>query len=367
VIKKILIIFMVSLFFIVFSQQAHAFVEGEWDMTIIEKVTATVKKIAAAKYTDNFSDTWSLSTNGQFAVDGLPLGTWYTVKKKFVVDLDESILSVILANNLQDEGFPGDTIVTVTSAKGSGTMNKNGSIKGTYKIVGIISTSGKTGKLTVNGKFTGVKIADNTPVDGTTFTISEYFPLEQGNTWTYIEEDNQLTVQRVSGTQKINGVNAIKVIDEDGDYFLYGNTNGFLWYEQYDADDIPGCGWEKQILDPPVKFCDSVVSVGSTYASTTTLKKTDCKGNSASIYLSYGFTIEGIEDVTVPAGTFNDCLKITGIITVNGSTQTNEQYIWLAKGLGQVKSISVDKDNGSIINTWTDDLVSAVVGGVHYP
>jgi hypothetical protein len=367
VIKKILTIFMVSLFFVGFSQQAQAFVEGEWDMSIIEKVSATVKKIATAKYTDNFSDTWSLSTNGQFAVDGLPLGTWYAVKKKFVVDLDESILSVILANNLQDEGFPGDTIVTVTSAKGSGTMNKNGSIKGTYKIVGIIATSGKTGKLTVNGKFTGVKIADNTPVDGTTFTISEYFPLEQGNTWTYREEDDDLTVKTISGTEKINAVDAAKMIDEDGDYSLWTNTNGLVWYKEYDADDIPGCGWKQQLFNPPIHASDPVVSVGSTYASYTVLTKIDCTGSSATASVSYEFSIEGIENVTVPAGTFNNCLRIKGILSMNGGAQTSELTIWLAKGVGEVKEISVSKQNGITVNIWSRNLVSAVVGGVSYP
>jgi hypothetical protein len=365
--KKLLAVLITSIFLIVFSHQAHAFVEGEWDMHVIEKVSAKAKNVATAKYTDDFSDTWSFTPEGQFAIDGMTLGTWDIVGKKFLVYLDESLLDVILANNLQDAGFPSDTIVTITSTKASGTMKKDGSIKGTYKIVAVITTSGGTGKLTVNGKFTGVKIADDPLDDGTEFTMSEYLPLGQGDTWTYREEDDDLTVKTISGTEKINGVDAAIMIDEDGDYDLWTNSNGLMWYKEYDADDIPGCGWDQLIFDPPIHASDPVVSVGSTYASNTVLTETDCTGSSATASVSYEFRIDGIEDVTVPAGTFNNCLRIKGILTLNGGTQTSELTIWLAKGVGEVKEISISKQNGVTVDIWTDDLVSAVVGGVSYP
>lgn len=364
--KKILTFLLVSIICIAFSHQAYAFVEGEWDMSVIEKVSAKVNKIATAKYTDDFLDTWSFSTNGQFAIDGMPFGTWAVIKKKFVVYLDQSILNFILANNLKDAGFPADIVVTITSTSASGTMKKDGSIKGTYKIAAKIATSGRTGKLTVNGIFAGVKIADNPPDDGTEFTMSEYFPLGQGDTWTYREEDAELTVKTISGTENINGVNAAKMIDEDGDYHLWTNSNGIVWYKEYDADDIPGCSWEQLIFNPPIIASGPVVSVGSTSASNTTLTKTDCTGSSSTASVSYEFSIEGIENVTVPAGTFNNCLRIKGILTVNGSTETSEMTIWLAKGLGEVKLINISKQNGTTVNTWTSDLVSAVVGGVSY-
>ena len=366
--KKLLTVLIASMFFIAFSSQAHAFVQGEWNMSVIEKVSAKVKKVTATNYTDDFSDTWSFSADGQFAIDGMPLGTWGTVKKKFVVYLDASILNVILADNLQDAGFPGDTAVTITSTKASGTIKKDGSIKGTYKVVALVTTSGVTGKMTVNGKFTGIKISDNDnpPDDGTTFSISEYFPLGQGDTWTYREEDDDLTVKTVAGTEEINGVDAAKIIDEDGDYYLWTNSNGLVWYKEYDADDIPGCGWQQIIFNPPVIASGDVVSIGSAYASTSTLSETDCTGGSATVSVSYLFNIEGIENVTVPAGTFNNCLRIKGILAVNGSTETNEMTIWLAKGVGEVKSINISRQNGVAVETWTSDLVSAVVGGVSY-
>lgn len=91
-------------------------------------------------------------------------------------------------------------------------------------------------------------------------TIADYFPLGQGDTWTYIQEDAELTTKTVSGT---------------------------------------------------------VVPVGSTYTGTTTLTDTDCTGESSTSPVSYEFRIEGIEDVTVPAGTFTTCLQLKGNFTIN--------------------------------------------------
>jgi hypothetical protein len=230
----------------------------------------------------------------------------------------------------------------------------------------ISSNDSKKSDIMVKLAGTGLQAPDNPPVDGI-FRISEYFPLGQGDTWTYREGDNDLTKKTVSGTQKINGVNAVKMIDEDGDYQLWTNSNGLEWYKEYDADDIPGCGWDQHLFSPPIHASDPIVSVGSSYASNTSLASTDCTGKASTASLSYEFTIEGIEDVTVPAGIFKDCLQIKAILSRNGGTHINEITIWLAKGVGQVKSISIEKENGSVVETWTDNLVSAVVGGVHYP
>lgn len=358
---------MVSVFLVVFSLQAHAFVEGQWDMSVTEKMNAKVKNVATVKYTDTFSDVWLFSPGGEFAVDGMPMGTWTIDGNKFVVSFDEPLLELMLAADLQDEGFPDDTVVTITSTQGSGTMKKDGSLKGKYKITGEVASSGGTGKLTVNGKFTGVQAADEPSDTGTEFLISEYFPLGQGDTWTYWEEDNELTVKTITGTENINGVDAARIIDEDGDYTLWTNSNGLVWYKEYEADDIPGCGWRQLVFSPPVQTSDPVVSVGSVYASASTLTETDCTGSSSAASVSYEFRFDGTEDVTVPAGTFMNCLRIKGFLSIDGTPEANEMTIWLAKGIGQVKFISIVRQNGVTVETFTEDLVSAVVGGVSYP
>jgi hypothetical protein len=373
--KKILTVLMVSVFLIAFSHQAHAFVEGEWDMTVIEKVSAKVKNVATAKYTDDTSDIWSFRPEGKFAINGITVGTWEIVGKKFFVYLDESLLGFILADNLQDEGFPGDTIVTLTSTKASGTMKKDGSIKGTYKVVAVIATSGGTGKLTVNGKFTGIKTADgdNQLDEGTLFTTSEYYPLGQGDIWNYLYDGVDYGTLTVSGTETIEGVVASKVMESDGDYELVtSDSNGITLYKTYDVDDD---GWSQMTFSPPGSYAPGEIAVGTTYVGTSTFNYTQSDGSSLTGSVSVAVTLEGTENVTVQAGTFNDCLKlsITRITSAPELSYTSsyEGTMWLAKGIGKVKEAgaTTDRQNGGIVDFDPDtgELVSAVVGGVSYP
>ena len=93
----------------------------------------------------------------------------------------------------------------------------------------------------------------------------------------------------------------------------------------------------------------------------------------------------GFEDVTVPAGTFKDCLKTSFRFTnsfqndYKGRTRAIcvEDIWWEAKGLGIVKiktkeiSYMNQTDDDSIINTVFEggisELSSATVDGVDYP
>jgi hypothetical protein len=204
----------------------------------------------------------------------------------------------------------------------------------------------------------------------TTFQIAEYFPLEQGDTWTYREEDSELTTQTISGTENIGGVDAPKKIDEDGDYELFTNSNGITLYKHYDADDISGCGWSERTFIPPVTLVPAEISIGSIHTSNSTYNYTECTGFSESASISLETTVVGFEDVTVTAGTFKDCLKIKMEITVNlpnDQVSIIDQTLWHAKGVGEVKSTSSESIDGDVTDVFTHDLMSADVGGVEYP
>ena len=303
---------------------------------------------------------------GSVTVGNTSLPKVFTVKNTGTSDLVVNSITITGAN-ASEFNQTSDCITVVNGGSCTITVTLSPSSAGSKTaLMNIASNDSKKSDIMVKLAGTGLQAPDNPPVDGI-FRISEYFPLGQGDTWTFREGDNELTKKTVSGTQKINGVDAVKMIDEDGDYQLWTNSNGLEWYKEYDADDIPVCGWEQLLFSPPIHASDPIVSVGSSYASNTSLASTDCTGRASTASLSYEFTIEGIEDVTVPAGIFNDCLKIKGVIAVNGSTQTQEITVWLAEGLGQVKTMSIEKENGSIVETWINSLVSAVVGGVRYP
>jgi hypothetical protein len=58
------------------------------------------------------------------------------------------------------------------------------------------------------------------------------------------------------------------------------------------------------------------------------------------------FTVKGLEDVSVPAGTFTDCLRATFVYsfteTWSGAYGFRTEEAWYARGVGIVKRVSTD-------------------------
>lgn len=65
----------------------------------------------------------------------------------------------------------------------------------------------------------------------------------------------------------------------------------------------------------------------------------------------------GKETVTVPAGTFEDCVKISYLLKVNTPEATEKSYTtsWFAKGIGEIKNVVTDK-KGNVLSS--QELVS---------
>jgi len=206
----------------------------------------------------------------------------------------------------------------------------------------------------------------------TTYKTAEYFPLGQGDTWTYREKDGSLSTYTISGTETIDGVVAVKRMEQDGDYILFtSDSNGLKMYKNYDINEL---GWNQLIYKPPINILPGEISVGTKQTFNSTVYYTDSKGASKTGTTSWDATVEGVEDITVPAGTFKDCLKVKitrNLTSSDGKHQENSVSTpWLAKGVGVVKETGqgTEIDNGDVKTfTYTDELASATVGGVHYP
>ncbi len=206
---------------------------------------------------------------------------------------------------------------------------------------------------------------------------ADYFPLGQGDTWTYDSEVTsegdswQETVTKtVSGTETIKGVEAAVLTEDDGDYSLYtSDDNGVTLYAEHNVKDS---GWERLEYDPPLNLLPGEIYVGLTKSSSATLTYTTSDGLSLTGTYSVELTVEGIEDVTVPAGTFEDCLRVrfTGErASSDGNSETFAFTTWLAKGVGDVKSAgrqTATVDGQTTVATFKDELASATVGGVSY-
>jgi len=188
-------------------------------------------------------------------------------------------------------------------------------------------------------------------VFGETISTSEYFPLDDWNAWNYRVTGpygtyNQ-TVTVLPGTTTINGV-ATKAVkstagpDGEGIDYWTNDLNGVRVHAGY----APGMGW--LYFEPPMVNANRTMNLGDTVYS---------RGKARFVLVGYGThiidyesttTIEGMETVTVPAGSYetvmvNHTVRIYGYLVGQWFEDRSTSTVWLAKYIGDVKSISADE------------------------
>jgi len=183
------------------------------------------------------------------------------------------------------------------------------------------------------------------------YDMAEYFPLNQGDEWIHFNNfpyDGRLPDKTViDGTELVNGVETINGYVMD--------SEGLKKYKQ----GAPGDNY--LIFDPPRIIFPAQFDVGETYLDSISAKAYSSDDTFIDLYTGNNIVIlASVEDVTVPAGTFKDCLKIYTYTTLLqdhfGGAITTE---WYARNVGLIKSIEYD---GSVVTV----LISATVDGVHY-
>ena len=128
--------------------------------------------------------------------------------------------------------------------------------------------------------------------------------------------------------------------------------NGISWYG---LDDHPG---DHEYRIRPAALMPAEVNIGQVYISE--VCDYYCNGVKEDIF-KLTIVVEGIEEVTVPAGTFSDCIRLLWQITgMEGDSQSNQS--WWAKDVGEVKFIGIAGEASKKRKT----LLSATVGGKNY-
>ena len=206
----------------------------------------------------------------------------------------------------------------------------------------------------------------------TTYKMADYFPLGLGDTWTYEEEFGGFFTKTVSGTETINGTIAQKMDEMGAAYTLFTNdSNGLKRYKTFTTEDG---SWRMDIFNPPIIYSPAAFSVGNSQTFNSTVSYSDGEGLLDSGTITGTSTVEGIETAVVPAGTFEDCLriKITENYALSGGSLsfTTDYTLWLAKGVGIVRDTGSETISvfGVPIGTftWDEKLSSATIGGVSY-
>jgi len=167
----------------------------------------------------------------------------------------------------------------------------------------------------------------------TSFTTTTLFPLTsnwQTDVWTLFVD---------SAEHDFNGVLTKIMADTRGPTLLYwtNDQNGLLLHGFMNDED------GKVEFDPPVRVANPICRIGDIHSLTITAK---AAGGSE----DFNVYIEcvGVEDVTVPAGTFFNCMKIRMKIWPVGDQPSKYGYetVWLADNVGFVRA-EADDTNGS--------------------
>ncbi|MEC7867929.1 MAG: hypothetical protein VYE00_09845 [Candidatus Poribacteria bacterium] len=103
-------------------------------------------------------------------------------------------------------------------------------------------------------------------------------------------------------------------------------------------------------FNPPQDFVPNPIHLGSKWISS---------NNDGAIKIKTERKVVKVETVTVPAGTFQRCLKISEdvVVTLGNNQKRNLSYMWLAKNVGPVKLINPDEEVFQLVEY---DIVLAV-------
>ncbi len=192
---------------------------------------------------------------------------------------------------------------------------------------------------------------------GKEFSLEKYFPLKPGTAYDYRDQNGNL-VSSVFGAQSERlGWQTIAYTDPEGDvYYLSRDDRGLILPLKYRA--AMGFGFGTLPPDKPPLLLPARTAVGRLNQSVTYTRTVQWpslqpmldfypEGEIASV-------VTGVEDVTVPAGTYRDCVKLC-VSSVNRSYDMQREkirtgFMWFARGVGLVKSESV-----SLANTYLEE------------
>jgi hypothetical protein len=120
-----------------------------------------------------------------------------------------------------------------------------------------------------------------------------------------------------------------------------------LWYSAVNDTVTGGSSYS-----PPQLILPSATSPGSTASSTTT-DTPEGKGGGLNPYtLTRDIVVNGVESVTVPAGTFS-ALKVTTHITATSPTSADAYNVqWYGAGVGHVKIVNYATATPAETTTW---------------
>ncbi|HOS95593.1 MAG TPA: hypothetical protein PLD23_00065 [Armatimonadota bacterium] len=185
------------------------------------------------------------------------------------------------------------------------------------------------------------------------YALKDYMPRAVGSIWSMQPAGGgQRTTLEVLPPEDINGHQVSALVTKSPDGTVRMGT-----YETVDADSYivygslfvagpggPGGGPQgpapdeprKVLHDPPARF-PGTLKVGETYEATFS-----STGGRRPAQVTMKITLEAVESVTVPKGTFDGCLKV--VTSTTRGQREMKRTTWYAKGVGPVKTERVGRN-----------------------
>jgi len=192
------------------------------------------------------------------------------------------------------------------------------------------------------------------------YDLREYYPLAEGNRWQYaitemngseniLKEENM-----VKGTEMVGDLNVTKLIYGENNYkLIMVFPEGLRIYKDVEAEII-------DIFDPPIT---TYFENGEKLSSA--IQGSNSENSVVGGTITTVSALESTEDITVPAGTFENCLKFSierEEKISSGWEESSLCKVWLAKGIGRVKEFCINTEEGKN-STKLVELIFAIVDG----
>jgi len=194
------------------------------------------------------------------------------------------------------------------------------------------------------------------------YDLQDYYPLQVGDVRLYIvseTEDGQTRVflerEPISRTETIGGAESFIIgelymdcCNEEYDAFAW-DTDGLKMYREAECENGQ---FEVINFDPPALMGPRQFALGETKNRTVLVDGEN---------ITAVQTLEAVENVTVYAGTFSNCLRLRSRFDF-GDGDIEESVSWYAEGIGLIKGEITQTEDGKT-ETETLQLAAAAVNG----
>ena len=186
--------------------------------------------------------------------------------------------------------------------------------------------------------------------DAQSFILNRYFPLGQGNTLLFAETGEQ---SKSTALQAVLGAEVVRLVPTQQVWYWKSSSLLEITRSSLAWNPFRGLGRHKDaqfqgleqtgycIYDTPEILLPKTMEVGETFQGSSSYTRYDAGDNEiASGTSERELTLAGMEEVTVRAGTFAECLKFTETVSWEegqASYGSCERTFWLAPDVGLVK------------------------------